>query len=61
MLNGLLDVNTTLLVPHSPEFLSPIQLPMNFDPAERCPHWDDFWPPRSRPTPRQSPGRSRPG
>lgn len=25
-----------------PEFLSPIQLPVNFDPDARCPHWDDF-------------------
>ncbi len=42
VLNGVLDVNTRTLAPHSAEFLSPIQLPVNFDPAARCPHWDDF-------------------
>jgi putative DNA primase/helicase len=40
--NRLLDVNTSMLAQHSPEFLSPIQLPMNFDPSARCPNWDDF-------------------
>ena len=42
VLNGLLDVTTRKLMPHSPDFLSPVQLPMKFDPAARCPHWDDF-------------------
>jgi putative DNA primase/helicase len=42
VLNGLLDVNTRKLAPHSPDFLSPVQLPMKFDPTARCPQWDDF-------------------
>jgi putative DNA primase/helicase len=42
VLNGLLDVNTRRLAPHSPEFLSPIQLPVTFDPAARCPQWDAY-------------------
>jgi len=32
VLNGLLDVNTRALSPHSPDFLSPVQLPVTFDP-----------------------------
>lgn len=42
VLNGLLDVNARKLSPHSPDFLSPIQLPVAFDPAARCPAWDKF-------------------
>jgi len=42
VLNGLLDVNARKLSPHSPDFLSPIQLPVTFDPAARCPAWDKF-------------------
>lgn len=42
VLNGLLDVNTRRLSPHSADFLSPIQLPVEFDPAARCPMWDRF-------------------
>jgi putative DNA primase/helicase len=40
--NGLLNVCTHKLAPHSPEFLSPIQLPVAFDPGARCPAWDTF-------------------
>ena len=40
--NGLLDVNTRVLSPHSPEFLSPVQLPVKFDSQARCPGWDKF-------------------
>ena len=40
--NGLLDVNTRALSPHSPDFLSPVQLPVKFNPQERCPMWDKF-------------------
>ena len=40
--NGLLDVRTRLLAPHSPTFLSPVQVPVKFDPAARCPAWDRF-------------------
>jgi P4 family phage/plasmid primase-like protien len=42
VLNGLLAVNTRALSPHSPDFLSPIQLPVRFDAAARCPMWDKF-------------------
>ncbi len=42
VLNGLLDVNTRTLSPHSPDFLSPVQLPVAFDPNARCPNWDKF-------------------
>ncbi len=42
VLNGLLDVNTLKLSPHSSDFLSPVQLPVKFDPTARCPMWDKF-------------------
>jgi len=42
VLNGLLDVNTRALSPHSADFLSPVQLPVKFDPSARCPMWDKF-------------------
>jgi len=42
VLNGLLDVGTRTLAPHSADFLSPVQLPVKFDPAARCPSWDKF-------------------
>ena len=42
VLNGLLDVTTRKLSPHSPDFLSPVQLPVKFDPHARCPMWDKF-------------------
>jgi putative DNA primase/helicase len=40
--NGLLDLKTGTLQPHSPDFLSPIQLPVTFDPAADCPGWEAF-------------------
>jgi P4 family phage/plasmid primase-like protien len=42
VLNGLLDVSARNLAPHSPDFMSPVQLPVKFDPEARCPRWDDF-------------------
>ena len=42
VLNGLLDINTRTLSPHSADFLSPVQLPVRFDSAARCPAWDNF-------------------
>lgn len=42
VLNGLLDVGTKILSPHSPDFLSPVQLPVKFDRNARCPMWDKF-------------------
>ncbi len=40
--NGLLDVNTYRLQPHSPDFLSPVQLPVRYDPDADCPAWHEF-------------------
>jgi P4 family phage/plasmid primase-like protien len=42
VLNGLLDVNARTLSPHSPDFLSAVQLPVKFDPGARCPGWERF-------------------
>ena len=42
VLNGLLDINTRTLAPHSADFLSAMQLPVKFDPQARCPMWDRF-------------------
>ena len=41
--NGLLDVRTGTLNPHSPEHLSSIQLPVTYDPLARCDAWDSFF------------------
>jgi len=40
--NGLLDVNTGELKPHSHEFLSPVQLPVVFNASAECPAWEKF-------------------
>lgn len=40
--NGLLSVHTRELRPHSPDFLSPVQLPVRFDPEATCPAWEKF-------------------
>ena len=40
--NGLLDVQTRQLRPHRSDFLSPVQLPLNYDPAAACPAWERF-------------------
>lgn len=40
--NGLLNVVTRELVPHSPDHLSPIQLPVTYDKLATCPAWDTF-------------------
>lgn len=40
--NGLLDVTTYALNPHSPGHLSPVQLPVAFDPSATCPLWESF-------------------
>ena len=42
VINGLLDVKTRKLRPHSPDFMSPIQLPMAYDPKAECPYWEQF-------------------
>jgi putative DNA primase/helicase len=40
--NGLLNLETGVLHPHSPDFLSPIQIPVDFDPAAACPETEKF-------------------
>ncbi len=40
--NGLLDVRTRTLRPHTPEFYSSVQLPLRFDPLSICPAWEQF-------------------
>jgi len=40
--NGMLDLRTRELLPHSPEFYSYVQLPVSYDPEARCPNWDEF-------------------
>jgi len=40
--NGLLNIWTGDIEPHSPEFLSPIQIPVSFDPDARCPAVEKF-------------------
>lgn len=40
--NGLVDLTTGQLLPHSPAHLSTVQLPVEFDPDARCPAWDRF-------------------
>jgi len=40
--NGLLDLRTLELRPHSPDYLSLIQLPVRWDPKAECPRWDSF-------------------
>jgi putative DNA primase/helicase len=40
--NGLLDVRKRVLEPHSPDFLSPVQIPVRYVPAAHCPAWDKF-------------------
>ena len=38
--NGLLNIYTKELMPHTPEFVSLIQYPVDFDPLATCPTWD---------------------
>jgi putative DNA primase/helicase len=40
--NGILDLDTGKLLEHSPDFVSPIQLPVVYDPDATCPAWDKF-------------------
>ncbi len=42
VLNGLVDVASLKLRPHSPQFYSTVQIPVQFDPAAKCPAWDQF-------------------
>lgn len=40
--NGLLNVESRILTPHSPEHLSPVQIAAAFNPGARCPNIDRF-------------------
>ena len=40
--NGILDVQTGELEQHDPSFLSPVQIPVSYDPAARCPLIEKF-------------------
>lgn len=40
--NGLLDVQTSELKPHRPDFFSPVQLPVRYAPDADCPAWRQF-------------------
>ena len=40
--NGILDVNTSVLRPHDPAFLSTVRVPVAFDASATCPAWDQF-------------------
>ena len=40
--NGLLDLKILELKPHTPEYLSMIQIPTEWDPNAYCPIWDKF-------------------
>jgi P4 family phage/plasmid primase-like protien len=40
--NGLLDIGTRTLGPHSPEYLSTVQIAATFDPVATCPQVDKF-------------------
>jgi putative DNA primase/helicase len=42
VLNGILDTNTDELRPHSPEFLSAVQIPVRYDPQATCPASERF-------------------
>ncbi len=42
VLNGILDLETEELLPHTPVFLSPVQIPVMFDREATCPAWDKF-------------------
>jgi P4 family phage/plasmid primase-like protien len=40
--NGLLDTKTRKLEAHSPDFLSPVQIPVRYDATAACPVWEKF-------------------
>lgn len=40
--NGMLDINSFELLPHSPEYLSTIQIPVKYDPAAKCERFEKF-------------------
>jgi P4 family phage/plasmid primase-like protien len=42
VLNGILNVVTRERRDHVPEFLSPVQIPVRYDPEAACPEWEKF-------------------
>jgi putative DNA primase/helicase len=42
LLNGILDLETMKLLPHTPEYRSSIMLPVRYHPKAQCPHIDRF-------------------
>jgi len=42
VLNGILNVETRELREHDPAFLSPVQIPVRYDPEAACPAWEKF-------------------
>jgi len=42
VLNGILSVETMHLRDHDPAFMSPVQIPVAYDPAATCPGWEEF-------------------
>jgi putative DNA primase/helicase len=42
VLNGILNIDTMALEPHSPDFLSPVQLGADWDPEAECPEVQKF-------------------
>lgn len=40
--NGILNVETERLLPHSPEHLCSVGLPVRYDPSATCPEWESF-------------------
>ena len=46
-LNGLLNIETGKLLPHTPRYVSLAQMPFNYDPEAKCPEWTrclgDWW------------------
>jgi P4 family phage/plasmid primase-like protien len=42
VLNGVLDLERGELLDHDPAFLSPVQLPVEYDEEAECPEWEKF-------------------
>ena len=42
LLNGILDVFTRDLRNHSPDYLSPVQIPIRYEPEATCPQWERY-------------------
>jgi P4 family phage/plasmid primase-like protien len=40
--NGILNVESGELSEHTPAFLAPVQLPVEYDPEATCPAWEEF-------------------